>query len=202
MRCFAFVAALVLAGPALAHHPEGRLDEEMARREPAFEATDSWSKPNADLTEADAEFDLTALGDQILVLSFIPDGCGEPCAAQQALLGEVLDSISVTPMRHMVMFLTVGSGEIATDDATASNARTALLAGDQGVQTLADRFAAMSVRDGNLPQVHVIDRRGRHAGIFHGAEFGRVNLVLYINGLTNAQPQEPPFWNRVLSFLR
>ena len=32
--------------------------------------------------------------------------------------------------------------------------------------------------------VHVIDRNGRHAAIFHGAEFQKTNLTLYVNALT------------------
>ena len=32
---------------------------------------------------------------------------------------------------------------------------------------------------------HVIDRDGRFAAKFHELKFGRVNMVLYINGLIN-----------------
>ena len=40
---------------------------------------------------------------------------------------------------------------------------------------------------------HVIDRNGRHAGIFHGSDFSKTNLTLYINGLTNnAHAPKPP----------
>ena len=50
--------------------------------------------------------------------------------------------------------------------------------------------------------VHVIDRDGRHAGIFHGADFGHVNMILYINGLTNAHPHEPGLMERFLGMFR
>jgi protein SCO1/2 len=45
---------------------------------------------------------------------------------------------------------------------------------------------------------HVIDRGGRLAANFHGLRFAPVNLVLYVNGLTNAQARpvpEPGFWD-------
>ena len=49
---------------------------------------------------------------------------------------------------------------------------------------------------------HVIDRGGRHAGIFHGAAFRRINLVLYINGRTNAPPPEPGLLDRLFGAFR
>ena len=199
MKAFGLLAAAMLAAPALAQHPEGRLDEEMAGREPAFEPTDSWSVPGADLAHAD--LDLSSLEDQIVVLSFVPKDCGQPCSAQQAQLAKALDSVNVTPMREMVTFLTIGPGDAALGGAKAPNARNSIPGGDESIAAAADRFAAVSTRGTTVPQVHVIGRGGRHAGIFHGAEFGHVNLVLYINGLSNAQPQEPPLWNRLMGVL-
>ena len=69
-------------------------------------------------------------------------------------------------------------------------------------EALAASFAALSGRDSRLPMVHVIDRGGRHAGIFHGAEFGHVSMTLYINGLTNAHPHEPGMFDRVLGMFQ
>jgi protein SCO1/2 len=46
--------------------------------------------------------------------------------------------------------------------------------------------------------VHVIGRGGRHAAIFHGGGFSRINMVLYINGLTNTHPPEPGLLDRIL----
>lgn len=40
--------------------------------------------------------------------------------------------------------------------------------------------------------IHLLDRNGRQVGIFHGAEFLPLNLVLYINGLTNEHPDHEP----------
>ena len=107
----ALFALLLLAGaaPAAAHHPGERLDEVMAEKEPAFEPTDSRRMPPLALTGAEgASVHLSGLADQIVVLSFRPDGCGAPCADQQALLQEVREAVNVTPMREMVQFLTVG----------------------------------------------------------------------------------------------
>lgn len=62
----------------------------------------------------------------------------------------------------------------------------------------ARRFTALSDRSPSSPLVHVIDRGSRHAGLFHGTGFQKINLVLYINGLTNAPPvagkSDPDTW--------
>jgi len=200
----ALFALLLLAGaaPAAAHHPGERLDEVMAEKEPAFEPTDSRRMPPLALTGAEgASLHLSGLADQIVVLSFRPDGCGAPCADQQALLQEVREAVNVTPMREMVQFLTVG-GDVAPDpDGEAANWRS-VMPSDETVAAAAAAFAALSSRGTEAPMVHVIDRGGRHAGIFHGAAFRRINLVLYINGRTNAPPPEPGLLDRLFGAFR
>lgn len=187
MRRILFLMALLFpAVPAVAHHPGERIDEVMAEREPAFEPTDLRRTPR--LRGRDAEggsLRLDALQDRIVVVSFAPEGCGAPCGAQQALLREVQAGVNVTPMREMVMFLTVGPAAARGWD--EANWHPVAAASDAA----AARFAALSERDTDAPMIHVIDRGGRHAAIFHGADFSRVNLILYINELTNAQPPDP-----------
>jgi protein SCO1/2 len=48
----------------------------------------------------------------------------------------------------------------------------------------------------------VIDRGGRWAANFHGLEFDPLNLVLYVNGLSNdhGKMAEPTLWERVRSW--
>ena len=53
---------------------------------------------------------------------------------------------------------------------------------------------------------HIIDKDGRFAAKFHGLKFGKVNLVLYINGLINnwyaADNHHPKtFWDKFVDFL-
>jgi protein SCO1/2 len=204
MRLPVLVALLFLAGaaPAVAHHPGERLDEVMAEKEPAFEPTDSRRMPALSFAGSDgACLDMSGLADRIVVLSFLPEGCGTPCADQQALLQEVREAVNVTPMRDMVQFLTVGGDAASDPDEEAGNWRSVNLA-DETVVEAAAAFAALSARGADAPMVHVIDRGGRHAGIFHEAAFGRINLVLYINGLTNAPPPEPGLLDRLFGAFR
>lgn len=197
MRSVLLVALLSLAAPAFANHPEERLDEVMADREPAFEPTGLSRLPALDIRTADRELDLDSLGGRIVVLSFVPEGCVEPCADQQALLDLVQEAIDVTPMREIVSFVSVASPEVSPESPDAENWIAARPREPHTVEALAASFADLSDRDSSVPMVHVIDRGGRHAGIFHGADFGHVAMTLYINGLTNAHPHETGLFDNI-----
>lgn len=193
--------ALMLATPALAHHPEERLDQVMAEKEPAFEATDTWQMPRLDLIDTSSRaLRLEEMHDRIVVLSLTPEACGAPCASQQALLDLVWQGIDATPMRDMVTFVHVQAPGAAISAAAPNRIAAAPAEGD--VSALAANLARLSAEDGDAPLVHVIDRNGRHAGLFHGDGFGHVNAVLYINGLSNARPVEPGFMDRLRGVLR
>lgn len=116
-RVLAITLAWALAATAAAaHHPGERLDEVMAEKEPAFEPTDLRRLPSHDLRLADgAALDLRDPADRIVVLSFVPQDCGAPCADQQAALVEAQAAVNVTPMREMVTFVTVGPADAATE---------------------------------------------------------------------------------------
>jgi len=195
--------ALLVAGPALANHPEDRLDHVMSEKEPAFEATDVKRTPALDgLGPGGGPFDLGSLSERIVVLSFVPEGCGGRCAAQQAVLSEVIEAISITPMSKMVDFVVVPDGDTAHATARATDQITIDPGEGAAVTALAARFATLSSRNQEGPQVHVIDRAGRHAGIFHGENFSYLNMVLYLNGLTNARPPEIGLLDRILGLVR
>lgn len=202
MNAVLLVVLLSVAAPAFADHPEERLDEVTAEKEPAFEPTGLGRLPALDIRIADREIDLDALDGQIVVLSFVPEGCGEPCVDQQALLARVHEAIGVTPMRDMVSFVSVASLGSSPQGPDAENWIAARPREPQAVEELAASFAALSGRDSDAPMVHVIDRSGRHAGIFHGADFGHVDMTLYINGLSNAHPHEPGMLERILGLFR
>jgi len=193
MRRILFILAILFqAVPAIAHHPGEQIDEVMAEREPAFEPTDLRRTPRLRGSDADGGLlRLDAMQDRIVVVSFAPEGCGALCDTQQTMLRKVQEGVNITPMRDMVLFLTVGSA--GADGWDKANWRAIAAAGGA-----AARFAALSDRDADAPMIHVIDRGGRHAGIFHGVTFGPINMVLYINGLTNAPPPEPGLLDRLL----
>lgn len=202
MRAALLYALVLAASPVLADHPEERLDVVMAEKEPAFEAIDRGLPTSHIKASNGAKVDLRDLSDKIIVLSFVPGGCGAPCVDQQELLAEVQADVNITPMREMVEFVTVASSETpAAEDWDAANWLD-IRAGEASAAELTATWDERSARGRDAPMVHVIDRGSRYAGIFHGAEFGRVNMVLYINGLTNAPPPEPSVLDRVLGVFR
>ena len=208
MKGFLVLGLLIMAMPAFAHHPGDRLDEVMAEKEPAFEPTDIRSMPNLALTnEQGAKFTLRELRESIIVLSFVPRDCGAPCAAQQGILVSVQGQVNITPMKQMVTFLTVRDRKTSNgahwDDANWRSAAPQ----DETVAESARRFAALSDRSPSSPLIHVVDRGSRHAGLFHATRFQQINLVLYINGLTNAPPvpgnsESDSWWDSVMGLFK
>lgn len=203
MRALLLLALLSLATPALANHPGERLDAVTAEKEPAFEALDG-SLPDLSLRAADGrDVDLHELADRIIVLSFVHEGCGAPCTDQQKLLTEVQRAVNVSPMREMVAFVTVAAPETpAAQGWDPENWQRAVPGGEETAAQLAADMADRSERAEDAPMVHILDRGARLAGIFHGAEFGPINMVLYINGLTNAHPPEPGLLDRLFGAFR
>ena len=194
MKRSLILALLLVAQPAFANHPGERIDEVMAEQEPAFEVADRPSTPNLDVEEPGGSvLRLGDLHDQIIVLSFVPTDCGGPCVEQQAVLAGVQGQVNVSPMKEMVTFVTVHDAD-ASIEAPWNEANWRLvIPSDDETTAAADRFAALSSRGQELPMAHVIDRNGRHAGIFHGSDFSKTNLTLYINQLiNNAHAPKPP----------
>lgn len=191
MRLFLLIVLLSISNSALADHPGERLNEVMAAKEAAFEPFDG-PAPELPLREADGgKLDLADFEDKIVVLSFVPEDCGSPCADQQQLLVQVQRDVNVGPMRDMVTFVTVaGPTRLLPRQWNSSNWIPAVTSSGPVGQE-ASRMAATSGRDQKAPMVHVLQRGGRQAAIFHGAEFRPTNMLLYINGLTNAHPREP-----------
>jgi peroxiredoxin len=194
VKRFLFPVLLLLAKPAFANHPGERIDEVMAEQEPAFEVADRPSTPELSLEEPGGN--VLRLGDlhnQIVVLSFVPQNCDSPCSKQQAVLASVQGQVNVSPMKEMVTFVTVHDAD-ASIEAPWNEANWRLvIPSDDETTAAADRFAALSSRGQELPMAHVIDRNGRHAGIFHGSDFSRTNMTLYINQLiNNAHAAKPP----------
>ncbi|MGR3444422.1 MAG: TlpA family protein disulfide reductase [Roseovarius sp.] len=200
MRRILFILAILFpAVPAIAHHPGERIDEVMAEREPAFEPTDQQRTPRLRGIDADGgALRLDAMQDRIVVVSFAPEGCGAPCDTQQALLRKVQEGVNITPMLDWIIFLTVGPATGADWDRANWFAITP--EGD-AVKTRAN-FSALSDRNGSTPMVHIIDRGGRHAAIFHGTEFGHVNLILYLSELANTPPPEPGLLDRIFGIFQ
>ena len=220
------IGALAFAVPALAHHPGADLDRVMGCKEQFFQAIDGPAPP-FELADVDGTiFKLSDFADRIVVLNFIFAGCTDVCPLHSALIADVQSKINATPMKDMVQFITVTTDPGAdTSDVLKSYGEahgldpynwmfltrrpgdpedaTRKLSGTYNV-----RFEPLD--DGQQMHgvvTHVIDRGGRFAAKCHGLRFEPLNLVLYINGLTNApyrpsKPTEAGWWGRVKGLFR
>jgi len=215
------IATVAFAVPAMAHHPGADLDKVMGSKEQFFQAIDSPAPP-FELADADGKIvRLSDFADKIVVLNFIFAGCTDVCPLHSALIADVQSKINVTPMRDMVQFITVTTDpEADTPDVRRRHGETHGLdtrnwmfltrrPGDpeDATRALSETYnVKFEPLDGGQQMhgvvTHVIDRGGRFAAKFHGLRFEPLNLVLYINGLTNAsvrpvKPGEPDWWEKL-----
>ncbi|WIY25715.1 hypothetical protein [Parasedimentitalea psychrophila] len=200
MRHMIVLLMLMIAPAAYANHPGEQLGSVTAAKEAAFEPTGLSQIPPLDLQiEGSRPFALTDLAGRVIVLSVLPPDCGLPCSNQQAILTSVQQSLNVSPMRDMVSFVTLQQPDARPNALwDGLNWFAAVPNGNKSVAASATPLAEISTRDPKIPMVHIFDKDGRHSGIFHGAEFSEINMVLYINGLTNAHPHpDIGFWGRV-----
>ncbi len=222
----ALLVALSFATPSMAHHPGENLDEVISDKETFFQKIDV-SAPPFQLADADGNpVRLSDFADKIVVLNFIFASCTDVCPLHSELIADVQSKINITPMKDMVQFITVttdpdvdtpdvlrGYGEAHGLDPTNWTFLTRQ-PGDPE-DTTRDLAEAYNVRFDPLAdgqQMHgvvtnVIDRKGRLAAKFHGPRFDPVNLVLYINGLTNAparseKPTETGWWRSIRNLLQ
>lgn len=201
------VMLAVLAAPAGANHPEGDLDATMTKREKFFEAVDR-PAPDFDLVDARGRaVSLSGLSEKIVVLHFIFASCPGVCPLHAEKLADVQRMINASPMKDLVQFVS-----ITTDPANDTGKVLEAYGPEHGLdfvnwmfltvpsgrdeamtRTLAKAFNHEFVKQADGLQTHgvvthVIDKGGRWAANFHGLEFENLNLVLYVNGLTNSTP--------------
>ena len=131
----------------------------------------------------------------------MPAGCGTPCADQQALLARVREAVNDTLMRDLVSFVTVTTREGPAAAGRGDADRLDLVPREDGaVVELGIDWARMSERGAEGPIAYVLGRGAQEAGLFHGSGFARVNMIRYVNGLTNAHPPEPGPLDRIRRF--
>lgn len=201
------VMLAVLAAPAGAKHPEGDLDATMTKREKFFEAVDR-PAPDFDLVDARGRaVSLSGLSEKIVVLHFIFASCPGVCPLHAEKLADVQRMINASPMKDLVQFVSITTDpandtvkvleaygpEHGLDPVNWKFLTVPSGRGEATTRTLAKAFNHEFVKQDDGLQTHgvvthVIDKGGRWAANFHGLEFENLNLVLYVNGLTNSTP--------------
>jgi protein SCO1/2 len=207
MKATPLLAALVLAfvPPASAHHPGADLDEMMGSEEKFFQAIDKPAAPPFELADAGGKVvRLSDFSGKIVVLNFIFASCTDFCPLHSELIADVQEKINDTPMKDRVQFLTVTTDPAKDTAAVLKDYGPAhgldavnwmfltTLPGqpEDATRKLSEQYDVRfePIEDGQQMHgavTHVIDRGGRFAAKFHGLRFDPLNMVLYINGLTN-----------------
>ena len=196
--------AAATAAPAAAHSVKA-LEAKLLERETYVQMTDT-PAPGFTLRDADGrEVSLDDFKGKVVVLNFVYARCKDVCPLHSNVIASIQERINATPMRDMVQFISVATD---TEDAPETAdiirsyaARFGLdpvnwmflyrgLAPKDGSIRLAERYGLKFsyTEDGDQMHgvvTHVIDREGRWRANFHGLKFQPVNLVLFINALTN-----------------
>ena len=220
----AALAMLAIATEAPAHHPGAQLDTVMAKQEKFFQAIDRPAPP-FELADADGKtIRLSDFADKVVVLNFVFASCTQVCPLHSALIADVQAKVGATPMKDLVQFISVTTDPaVDTPDVLRQYGEAHGLdpvnwifltrrpdQPEEATRKLAERYNVRfdPVADGQQMHgvvTHVIDRGGRIAAKFHGLHFEPLNLVLYINGLTNMPPEkaaETGWWDRLRSLVR
>ncbi|RWK81593.1 MAG: SCO family protein [Mesorhizobium sp.] len=217
---------LALGSPVSAHHPGADLDEMMGGEEKFFQAIDEPAAPPFELADASGNVvRLSDFSDRIVVLNFIFASCTDFCPLHSELIAEVQKKVNDTAMKDRVQFLTVTTdpardtrevleGYAPLHGLDARNWMFLTTKPGQPEDTTRNlseeynvRFEPLNGRQQMHGVVtHVIDRGGRFAAKFHGLRFDPLNMVLYINGLTNTvqipERPEPVWWDKLRSLFQ
>jgi protein SCO1/2 len=213
--------ALALAVPALAHHPGADLDKMMGSAEKFFQAIDEPAAPPFELADADGKaVRLSDFSDKIVVLYFIFASCTDLCPIHSEVIADIQRKVNNTPMKDRVQFLAVTTDPVkdtsevlkAYGPAHGLDARNWMFLTtkpgqpEDTTRKLSEEYNVRfePLEDGQQMHgavTHVIDRGGRFAAKFHGLRFDTLNMVLYIDGLTNnvhkAAKPESDWWDRL-----
>ncbi|TDQ06539.1 protein SCO1/2, partial [Phyllobacterium brassicacearum] len=209
---------LLLVSPALAHHPGADLDKLMGSEEKFFQVIDEPAAPPFVLADANGmTIRLSDFSDKVVVLYFIFASCTDVCPIHSEVIADIQKKINATPMKDRVQFLAITTDpakdtpDVLKAYGTAHGLNThnwMFLTTRPGEPEDTTRKLAENYRlrfepleDGQQTHgivTHVIDRGGRFAAKFHGLRFDPLNMVLYINGLTNpSKPPQPGLWARL-----
>lgn len=223
-RLIGFVILALAAVPAAAHQEDADLDQLMGNRETFFQPIDQPQAPPFELADAEGNIvRLSDFSDKIVVLNFIFASCTDVCPLHSTLIAEIQEKVNITPMKDMVQFVTVTTDPLkdtpevlrtygeprGLDPANWMFLTRAPGQPEDATRKLAETYNLRFQPLDDGQQLHgvvtnVIDRGGRFAAKFHGLRFDPLNLVLYLNALSNDTRRkelvEPSWWQRLQSW--
>lgn len=201
----AFFLTAFIVTISYGNHPGENIDQYMQGQEKYFQAIDLPNAPPFTLTDgAGNAVSLSDFKDKVVILHFVFTNCQDICPLHTSIIADIQKKINITPMKENVQFITITTDpENDTSDVLNKYGQShnldplnwKFLTIPQGApeSTTRELSNAFNVKfepiEGGQQMhgavTHIIDKDGRFAAKFHGLEFGRVNLVMYVNGLIN-----------------
>ncbi|MFC0808863.1 SCO family protein [Ensifer sp. P24N7] len=220
------IAAVALAPAVASAHSLKDVQQDLFDKEKYFQIKD---EPAPDFALQDASgkpMRLEDLRGKVVVLHFIYAGCPDVCPLHADRIGEIQRMVNITPMKDRVQFVTITTDpkrdtrDVLKDYGPVhgldpSTNWVFLTSGaskpEDTTRKLAERFGHEFIVTKDEMQIHsvvthIVDQNGRWVANFHGLGFEPMNLVVFINAMTNAnaphkEPEPPSLWERVRSFL-
>ncbi|MGQ0677264.1 MAG: SCO family protein [Rhodospirillales bacterium] len=198
----AIIVLLTASGP-VAGHTLHELEKQLAGREAYLEVV---NRPAPALTLKDGAGTITALADlrsKVVVLWFVQAGCRDFCPLHTEAVARIQAKVNRTPMRELVRFVAIttdperDSPDILRAYGPAHGLETenftfltsgADRPGDTRALAAAFGLKFTPTNDGQQMHgvvTHVIDKSGNVRARVHGLKFDPVNVLLYVNALTN-----------------
>lgn len=217
------LAALAGAAATPIHaHSLKEFEDEFYAKEHFFQALD---KPTPDFILSDASGKLVRPADflgKVVILHFIYSKCTDICPLHAEKLAEVQGKINKSPMKDMVRFVSITTDpgndtpqvlknygpQHGLDPVNWMFLTTAPGEPEDYTRKLAQQFGHKFTveSDGTITHsvvTHIIGKFGRWLGNFYGLEFQSVNMLMFVNELTNDhdKPEEPGLWDRIWAWL-
>ena len=210
-----FIAAF--AAPTALAHSLQELEQNIIHTEKYFQPEDK-EAPSFTLQDADGKpVSLSDFKGKVVVLHFIYTNCPDFCPLHAEKLAEVQKMVNISPMKTMVQFISITTdpsrdkGQVlkdfgvnhGLDPANWIFLTAAKNAPEDSTRKLSSSYGVEFKPASEGDQMHgvvttVIDQSGMLVGRFHSLKFENLNLVKFINALTNHQHHEAKgFWARM-----
>lgn len=210
-----FVGALG-APLALAHSLE-EVEQNLASKDKYLQLVDMPTPPFSLQDASGKTVTMSDLLGKVVVLNFIYTNCADFCPLHAEKIAEIQKLTNASAMKARVQFVTITTdptrdrGEVLTeygkshglDPVNWSFLTTAPEKPEDTTRLLARAYGLKFTETEDGEQMHgvvthVIDQDGRLRARFHGLDFDSVNLVVFLNALTNrelAPHSEPGVWD-------
>ena len=199
---FACLVAAAGAGAAGAHSLD-ELETELLGREPYVQFVDRPAPEFALKDAAGNAVGLAELRGKVVVLWFNYTSCPDECPLQSEAIARVQDMVNQTPMRDLVRFVAIttdpvndlpevleGYGPEHGLDPSNFTFLTSGADAPDATRAIAEAYGLkFTATDDGLQMhgvvTHLIDKSGRMRARFHGLKFKAMDMLVYINALTN-----------------